>query len=211
MTFSERFYTLRRDRGYTQTSLAKAAKISLRTINAIERGETRDVNLRTARAISLALGRTIDDIFYPRNGGGRWIRISANFLLDKRAVKRRDWPQSLKCYWLMCTKNMLNIAQGDNGARYLPIVIKQDEMHQRWKSNMKKISYEEAFDRACLALAKSGWEYCPQAVHGKCVRSAEDIDNGNTRCATDTYIAECWKLWFLDGKQTKYRVKKRYW
>lgn len=56
---------LREAKGLTQTQLAKKAKISRPLLANIERGYA-NPSLKTADKIALALGSTIDEIFFAR-------------------------------------------------------------------------------------------------------------------------------------------------
>lgn len=58
---------LRKQRGWTQEDLARAANLTTGTISRVERGE--DIpNLPTAQAIARALGVGVDDIEWPKKG-----------------------------------------------------------------------------------------------------------------------------------------------
>ena len=56
---------LREEKRMTQEELAKKSGISRQTIIAIENDKYSDVLLGTIAALADALGRTVDNIFYP--------------------------------------------------------------------------------------------------------------------------------------------------
>ena len=53
----------RRWAGMSQADLAAASGVSLRTIQSLDRGDTAGCQLSTARAIALALGHTVEELF----------------------------------------------------------------------------------------------------------------------------------------------------